>query len=397
MNHNNVTQIEADMDLPFKIKYLSQIRKRYFCSSKKDKSIILNELCSVTGLSRKHAIRVLSTGHISSKKASGRSKSYSPETAKHLQRLWHILGHICSKKMVSALPVWIKYYEADGFTEKIQDQLLNMSSTTIDRYLRAHKAQYGRRKRTGTRKSKKFKNIIPIKNFDHYAKAPGYLQADTVAHCGNSISGKFVWSITITDEYSGWTENRAVFGKEKTPILEGIVDILWKFPFKPITFNSDNGTEFINSELHNYICNNQKIKFTRSRAYRKNDNCHVEQKNFTHVRELFGYDRLDRSEIVDEMNRIYKNYFNILQNFFIPQIKTKELTRVGSTYKRKCDEAKTPYQRLMESKDLSIYKKNELKRKFETLNPIILRRELNALMAKFNQEIKELDEFQEAA
>jgi hypothetical protein len=162
-------------------------------------------------------------------------------------------------------------------------------------------------------------------------------------------------------------------------------------------FRRYNGTEFINSELHNYICNNQKIKFTRSRAYRKNDNCHVEQKNFTHVRELFGYDRLDRSEIVDEMNRIYKNYFNILQNFFIPQIKTKELTRVGSTYKRKCDEAKTPYQRLMESNDLSIYKKNELKKKFEILNPITLRRELNALMAKFNQEIKELDEFQEAA
>lgn len=181
------------------------------------------------------------------------------------------------------------------------------------------------------------------------------------------------------------------------PVLEGVVDALWKFPFKPITFNSDNGIEFINSELHNYICNNQKIKFTRSRAYKKNDNAHVEQKNFTHVRELFGYERLDREELVEVMNIIYRKYFNPLQNFFIPQIKTKELTRIGSTYKRKCDEGKTPYQRLMESKELSIFKKMELKKQYEILNPITLRKELNAALAKFNIEINGIIDLGNAA
>lgn len=157
MNQNKITKIEVFMDLPFKTKYLSQIRKRYFSSRKKEKTIILNELCSVTSLSRKHAIRVLSKGHISGKKASGRTKTYSNEAIFRLKKLWHILGHICSKKMVSALPVWIKYYEPDGFTDVIKEEILSMSSPTIDRYLKAYKAQYARRKRTGTRRSKKFK------------------------------------------------------------------------------------------------------------------------------------------------------------------------------------------------------------------------------------------------
>lgn len=395
MNQNNITQNEDHMDLQFKTKYLEAIRQRYFTGSKKDKSFVLNELCLVTGFSRKHAIRVLSKGHMTGKKASGRTKAYSTETQRHLQRLWHILGRICSKKMVAAFPIWLKYYEAEGFNEVIRAELLSMSAPTIDRYLKAFKTRFARRKRTGTRHSKKFKNIIPIKNFDQYARSPGYLQADTVAHCGNSISGKFIWTLTVTDEYSGWTENRACFSKEKTPILEAIYNILWKFPFPPISFNTDNGTEFINSEIHEYITKQKKIKFTRSRAYKKNDNAHVEQKNFTHVREIFGYERLDQEHLVVEMNRIYREYSNLINNYFIPQLKTMELTRVGSQYKRKIDKPKTPYQRILESKDVSIHKKEELRKIFETLNPITLRKELNWAISRFNKQFKEFDEIED--
>lgn len=344
------------MTLEFKTTYLKAIRRRYFNATRKGKSGILNELCQVTGYSRKHAIRVLATGHMTGKKNSGRTTAYSEEARIHLQKLWHTMGRICSKKMVAALPIWLEYYQRPGFTTLIKQELLTMSSSTIDRYLKTYKRQFARRKRTGTRRSKKFNNIIPIKSFDKHATKPGYIQADTVAH------------------YSA----------------EAICNAFWKLPFKPISFNSDNGTEFLNSELYGYISKDKNIAFTRSRPYKKNDNAHVEQKNFTHVRELFGYDRYDFEELVDSMNEIYRNYFNILHNFFIPQQKLLEKTRVGSKYVKKYDEPKTPYQRLLNSKDISKYEKEKLRKRYEELNPIQLTRDLNNKMKLFKRQLDKL-------
>lgn len=379
------------MTLKFKTQYLDAVRGRYFNSSKKEKSQILNELCSVTGYSRKHAIKALSNGHKKGKKLSGRTKTYSRESIYHLKRLWHILGRICSKKMVSALPTWIKYYENEGFNEALREEILSMSAATIDRYLKTHKAQFASRRRTGTRRSKAFKNVIPIKDLDHKASRPGYIQADTVAHCGDSLSGVFVWTMTVTDEHTGWTENRAMHGKNGDNSVEAICSAFGRFPFHPIEFNSDNGTEFLNAQLHKYIFGSQGIRFTRSRPYRKNDNAHVEQKNNTHVREIFGYDRIERKELVPYMNEIYKNYFNVIHNFFVPQLKCIEKKRIGAKYIRKYGKPKTPYERVLESPHITQIQKTRLRARYENLNPIQLRKDFNRLMNRF-KDLKRAEE-----
>ena len=227
-------------------------------------------------------------------------------------------------------------------------------------------------------------NVIPIKDFTKTQASPGHLQADTVAHCGNSISGIFVWTLTITDEYSGWTVNRAMFGKSATDVVTAFMSSFMDYPFKIKSLNTDSDTEFVNNELRTYI-ESKNIEFTRSRPYRKNDNCYAEQKNFTHVREIFGYDRFDKEHLIFIMNQIYKDKFNLLSNFFIPQLKSKQVVRVGSKYKRTYDIPKTPYQRLIESPELSVYEKDKLKSQYEKLNPLQLKKELNFELKRFRR------------
>jgi hypothetical protein len=378
------------MTLEFKTQYLIAIRQRYFCGSKKRKTEILNELCQITGYNRKHAIRILSKGHMVGKKKSGRTRAYSPESIRHLKRLWHIMGRICSKKMVGGFPTWLNYYEHDDFDELIREELLSLSAATIDRYLKTYKTQFAGKKRSGTRRSKKFKNIIPIKDFDQKVQTPGYLQADTVAHCGGSMSGKFMWTLTLTDVHTGWTENRPMFQKIVPEMLEAMCCCFRKLPFTAASINTDNGSEFMNKEFYNMI-SRKHIEFTRSRPYRKNDNCYAEQKNFTHVRELFGYDRIGHQELYDIMWDIYKNYFNPLHNFFIPQIRSVKKVRIGAKYKRTYDKAKTPFERLMESDKLSNFEKNELQKRFDVLNPITLRKDLNNKLKYYRRRLNELN------
>lgn len=373
------------MTLKFKIEYLSAIRKRYYQSTKTEKTIILNELCSVAGYNRKYAIRILAIKHHEGKKLSGRTKTYSERSIKHLKRMWVIMGEICSKKMVQALKTWLKYYEDDDCDDDIRDELMSMSHASIDRYLRAYKASLGRKKRTGTRPGKMFKNVIPLKSFDKNIDRPGHIEADTVAHCGDSLSGKFAWSLTFTDVYSGWTENRVTYGKDSDEVLSAIMDIKFKLPFPIITFNTDNGTEFLNRNLYLYFSDKKEIEFTRSRPYKKNDNAHVEQKNWTHVRESFGYERFDKTEQVEMMNVIYKLYLNNLYNFFVPQFKLIEKVRIGSKIVKKYDKPKTPYQRLLECEFLTMGQKEELRRKYKTLNPVKLREIIKRQTTKLNQ------------
>lgn len=384
------------MGLKLKIEYLRAIRVRYYRGIKSEKTKILDELCAVTGYNRKYAIRILAIKHIEGKKRSGRKKQYSAEAIRHLRILWSKMGQICSKKMVCALQTWLAYYEPDDFTDRTREELLSMSAATIDRYLKSYKAQIGRRKRSGTKSNKSLKNIIPLKDFDHKPSVPGHIEADTVAHCGDSLSGKFVWSLTLTDVATGWTENRAIFGKHSDDVLSAITNIQSALPFDILSFNTDNGTEFLNRNLILHFAQGdfsqkQEILFTRSRAYRKNDNCHVEQKNFTHVRELFGYERLDRAELVTAMNNIYRNYFNLLQNFFIPQLKLKNKVRIGAKYKRSYDRPQTPYERMLESTGLNMGQKEWLRRRFKELNPFELQEQLKREMSKFSELLRAID------
>lgn len=379
------------MTLKFKVEYLNAIRKRYYQSSKKEKSKILNELCAVANYNRKYAIRILAIKHHEGKKLSGRSKIYSERAQKHLKHLWVIMGEMCSKKMVQALRTWLKYYEDPDCDDEIREELLSMSSASIDRYLKNYKASLGRKKRTGTKPGKMFKNIIPLKSFDTNISEPGHIECDTVAHCGDSLSGKFVWSLTFTDVHSGWTENRAIFGKDSDEVLSAIMDIKFKLPFPIITFNTDNGSEFLNRNLYLYFDSQKDVQFTRSRPYKKNDNAHVEQKNWTHVREYFGYERFDLIEQAEHMNVVYKLYLNALNNFFVPQTKLIEKVRVGSKIVKKYDKPKTPFDRLLESKSLTMRQKENLRRQYELLNPIELRNIIKRQMAHLRT-IKKEDE-----
>ncbi len=191
-----------------------------------------------SGFNRKYAIRILAIKHHEGKKQSGRTKTYSERSIRHLKRLWVIMGEMCFKKMVQALKTWLKYYEDDDCDEEIREELLSMGHASIDRYLKSYKASLGRKKRTGTRPGKMFKNVIPLKSFVQNIDRPEYIEADTVAHCGDSLSGEFAWSLTFTDVYSGWTENRATYGKDSDEVLSAIMDIQFKLPFPVLSFNT---------------------------------------------------------------------------------------------------------------------------------------------------------------
>ena len=218
-------------------------------------------------------------------------------------------------------------------------------------------------------------------------KHPGFIEADTVAHCGNSIAGEYANSITMTDLYSGWTENRSAWTKNADSITDKIKDIENDLPFPLLGFASDNGTEFLNETLYNYFKNRtpRAVKLVRRRPYKKNDNAHVEQKNWTHVRLLWGYDRIDDESLVPMMNEIYRSCWNPLLNFFTPTMKLINKTRVGAKIKKIYDEPKTPYQRIMDSKDINIGIKEHLYLKASWLNPFFLRQELDKKLKTFSK------------
>ncbi len=215
---------------------------------------------------------------------------------------------------------------------------------------------------------------------------PGFIEADTVAHCGVSLAGEFINTITMTDIYSGWTENRAMWKKESATVLSAISSIETALPFEIKGFATDNGNEFLNHDLHSYFFNRKnRVHFVRRRPYQKNDNAHVEQKNWTHVRELFGYERFEALTEVNYMNEIYETYWNPMWNYFTPVMKLKTKTREGGRIIKVYDEIKTPYQRLLDSGVLTESQITKLKENFAKLNPFNLKKDLNNKLKWFKR------------
>lgn len=362
--------------------YLKAIRERYKQSSKSEKTAILNEFCVVCSYARKHAIRVLNGTSEGPQKRPGPKSYYDDEFTDHLVRLWKSMGNICSKKMIAALPIWLPFYRHPKINSKIREKLLKISSSTIDRCLKRFKEKGQGLSGTVT---SHFKNQIPLQLLkESDLKTPGFIEADTVAHCGTSLTGQFAWTLTMTDLYSGWTENRAVWTKDSYRVLRAVMEIEDALPFCLEGFASDNGTEFLNSNLSQYLYNRKlPVNFVRRRPYKKNDNAHVEQKNFTHVRNVFGYERVDQKILLDLMNEIYRSYWNPLQNYFTPSLKLLSKTRVGGRIKKKYGPAKTPYQRLLESNSLTLYKRDEMISEYQSLNPFKMRKILDGKISQF--------------
>jgi hypothetical protein len=360
--------------------YINRIYWRYQKSSRREKILILDEFCKVFEFTRKHAIKVLNDPSTPTGKRPGPKRKYGAEVVHHLVKLWKEMSRICSKNMVAALPLWLPFYDCPEATKELLNEI---SPSTVDRLLKPYREQAKVRGLSSTEPSL-IKNKIPIKLLDGDVKELGYFEADTVAHCGNSLAGEFINSVTMTDLMSSWTENRATWTKESKRVRQAIGDIERSLPFKIKGFASDNGNEFFNHELHDYFNNRkEKVEMVRRRAYKKNDNAHVEQKNWTHVRELFGYERFDHDSMVDVMNDIYKNYWNPLRNFFTPSLKLKEKTREGGKITKKYDPPKTPYQRLIDSGQLTDSDQAVLKARFERLNPFGLKNDLELRLKWF--------------
>lgn len=372
--------------------YLSEIGRRYRKASRKKKASILDEFCTVCHYHRKYAIRLLNKPHKKPVKKPGRKKKYEGKPLLEiLKTIWLATDQMCSKRLKVALPEWLPYYEQEyGQLEAPQrKQLGDLSPATIDRLLRPLRVHYGRRGLSGTRPGRLLKNQIAIKT-DHWdVTHPGYLEADSVAHCGDSLAGDFIWSVTLTDIHSGWTESRATWNKGASGVLEQIKSIEKTLPFEIFGFDCDNGSEFLNHHLVRYFLNRDKaVQFTRSRPYHKNDNAHIEQKNWTHVRHLFGYDRFDKPGLVSLMNRLYENEWSLYQNHFCSSMKLIEKKKINSRYYRRYDTPKTPYQRLMESSWISVKKKILLEKQHRTLNPFLLKRQIECQLKNIFKLVK---------
>lgn len=379
------------MTIEARRQYLAAIRLRYKNGTKRQRSRILDEFCEVCGYTRKHAIRLLGGQGSGPRAKPGPKPKYDEAVVCHLVTLWKLMNYMCSVRMKAALPIWLDYYQPEGLEAPTRAKLLEISSSSIDRLLKPHK-QGTRRGLTGTKGGAFLKSQIPIELIDKHVDRPGFVEGDTVAHCGNSLGGSFANSLTMTDLLSGWTANRATLNKEAADVLAQIKDIRAGLPFRMLGFACDNGSEFINRSLVSYLQDKKYgfVKFVRRRPYKKNDAAHVEQKNDTHVRQLFGYQRIDEMELVDLMNDIYKNFWNPLLNFFCPALKLIKKTREGGKLRKTYDRPKTPYNRLLDCGKLTELQVARLKCDRELLDPIALKRGLDAKLRVFGERLYRL-------
>jgi|SRR3989344_5614738 len=363
--------------------YLSNARPRYQNSNRKEKWRILTEFCLISGYNRKHAIRLMNGKAQIRTRRSGPKPKYRLDLIRPLKELWFKMGQPCSKRMTKAIPGWLPHYRNrhPELTEPQAKLLLEMSRSTIDRLLKEVRAKRGL-SATRCPSGQWYKSVIPIQAKDWNITKPGHMQGDTVAHCGDRLEGAFVNTLTLTDIHTSWTENRATWTKGSSEIIKALKEVEKSLPFTVFSIKFDSGSEFMNYGVISHLRSEgpnirpKKIEILRSRPYKKDDNCYVEEKNLTHVRQLIGYDRLDAEECTDILNRIYRDYWNPLQNFFMPAMKLIRKERIGSRLKKTYDEPKTPYERVLESQVLSDENKAELRHHYESLDPFTLQERL---------------------
>ena len=278
-----------------------------------------------------------------------------------------------------ALPLWLPHY-GTSFQPLSTDTLAllgSISAATIDRLLKPIRARVGCRGLSGTKPGTLLKKHIPIQAGVWDVMQPGFIEADTVAHCGDSLAGDFVWSLTMTDICTGWTECRATWNKGSDGVMTQIKAIQKTLPFRVSGFDCDNGSEFLNWHLLRYFQNHkQPIQFTRSRPYHSNDNAHVEQKNWSCVRQLFGYERFGDARLVKPMNDLYANEFSLFTNFFCPILKLASKAPAGSKWVRKHGKPITPAQRLHDHTDTPKAVKDKLSAQIKTLNPFLIQKQI---------------------
>jgi len=360
--------------------YTEAVRGRYLRASKKEKGKILDEFTQVIGCHRKAAIRVLRRGDQPRvNKGRGRPRQYSAAAAEALRVTWEATDRLCSRRLHPFLPELVRVLRQHGeqaISAEIAAELCRMSPSTIDRLLGPWRRLGGRRRFTTTKAGSLLKKSIPIRTFaDWQEGCPGFLEVDLVPHCGESAEGFYLTTLSTVDVASGWVECLGVWGKGQERVGGAVHRVRQRLPFPLLGLDSDNGSEFINHHLYTY-CHREGINFTRSRSYKKNDSCHVEQKNWSVVRRLIGYDRYSSRAALEALNRLY-NLLRLYINFFQPVMKLVTKTRHGARVHKVYDKARTPYQRLQEAGVLTEAKRQELAAVYHGLNPVLLLKQIN--------------------
>ena len=397
------------MNMDERYAVIRESSKRYQGAGKRLKMAIVNEVLALTNYHRNYAsfllrnwrrewthdsprgriavrLRVaIKPGH---RKRRRRKSTYdATQLLPHVKALWEMGDFICGKRLaafiVDVLPALERSGEL-GIPQKLQKQILQMSPATLDRMLKKERAKHQLKARRNTKPGTLLKHQIPVQTFTQWDNAtPGFSELDLVGHEGGNAVDDFCQTLTLTDVATAWTENCAVPNKAQSFVFQAIKDIRQRLPFPLLGIDSDNGSEFINNELLRY-CRSEKLTFTRSRPRRSNDNCYVEQKNYTVVRRTVGYARYDTAEELLLLNRIY-THLRLYVNFFQPSMKLISKTREGSKVSKRHDKPQTPFRRVLAHPAIAAAHKDRLRRLYLTLNPAELRRTINALVQRLTR------------
>ncbi len=364
-----------------------KLADRYRRASKKEKGEVLDTLCEITGYNRDHAARLLRAGpppRKKKKKRRVRPHVYDADVLFALRKVWATLDGLCGKRLVAVMEETIAAMERHGelmVSGEVRSKLLSVSAATIDRMLAPDRARLSFKGRCGTKPGTLLKHQIPMRTFADWDDArPGFLEIDLVGHEGGVLRGEYCQTLDATDIATGWTETRAVRNKAQVHVFAALKEIRASLPFPLLGIDSDNGTEFINHELLRY-CKDKRITFTRSRAYKKNDGCYVEQKNWSVVRRNVGYARFDTPEELGVLGELY-TVLREHTNFFMPSTKLISKTRDGAKVTKRYDRAKTPYARALGSEHVTDAVKRRLTKRYETLNPVALKRKIAELQKR---------------
>src|SRR3989344_8694034 len=375
------------MTMATKKEVLREHLPRYLKASRKEKKDILDHLVPILGIHRKAVIRALKREQNAdpwrSRGKAGRRAVYTPDVTAALKEVWKISGELCAERLHPVLSEYMRILERDKmwrWGDETTWKLRAMSQSTmkrrIDGFVRA-KLGGGR----STTKPSDLKEVIPIRRGPWENPEPGYGEIDTVVHCGTTLSGDMAYTVNFVDIATFWSESAAQINKGQTRTKESIEEIKDRLPFPLLGLDPDTGSEFINWVLKGW-CDAEGIELIPSPANHKNDNAHIEQRNFTNVRKLLGYSRIDTEEAVALMNELYAGPWRLYVNFFQPVMQCQEKKRIGSRYVRRYDVPKTPYQRVMADKRIDIGVKEKLTQQYVSLNPKTLRREIDILVKK---------------
>lgn len=369
--------------------------QRYRKARKKVKQQILDEFCETTGYSRGYARFVLRNqgrevwlrgkrrvvGDIHQRQQRVKPRYYDDDVVKTLVKVWELMNYLCGKRLVAIMPELINKLEHFGelrLPAVTREKLRQISAASVDRLLAAERRKQQLRARSHTKPGTLLKHQIPIRTFAEWDEdQPGFAEIDLVAHDGGLALGDFCQTLDLTDVCTDWTETEAVPNKAQVWVFEALQTIRARLPFPLRGLDSDNGSEFVNNELLRY-CQREQITFTRARPYRKNDNCYVEQKNYSVVRQTVGYQRFDTTAELLILKQLYQT-LRLYTNFFQPTMKLKSKERFGSRVQKTYEAAQTPYRRVLASADVVATDKQKLKRQYQALNPAALKRELDKL------------------